>query len=108
MFTRLNYVDHASAPSGAWSKNFARASRALTVFKCPPPHSLYASDAHAAAVCTGQALVVTSGYNEHGEAKHTVDVMAMILTHYSGFTAAASLPKEISFSSEVTVCGDTL
>ena len=59
-----------------------------------------------AAVCTGQALVVTSGYNEHGEAQHTVDVMDTNTLQW--FTAAANLPKEIGFSSEVTVCGDTL
>ena len=59
-----------------------------------------------AAVCTGPALIVTSGGNEHGEAQYTVDVMDTSTLQW--FTAAATLPREIAFSSVATVCGDSL
>jgi hypothetical protein len=68
----------------------------------PMPHRRV----HPAAVCTGPALIVTSGSDEHGEAQYTVDVMDTSTLQW--FTAAASLPREIGFSSVVTVCGDSL
>ena len=68
----------------------------------PMPHRRI----HPAVVVTGTALIVTSGFNEHGEAQYAVDVMDTSTLQW--FTAAASLPREISFSTVATDCGDSL